>query len=96
MIQKWNTIAKPIFTTILISLCIATGFFVGTIWEDLQPHEHSAPIIKSPKNISIAINEANQMLIIDKKSGEYIVFTDSVGLTIFRMYAGKLYEAEKK
>jgi hypothetical protein len=34
------------------------------------------------------------MLIIDKKTGKYDMFADSVGLTIFRMYAGKIYQQQ--
>ena len=96
MLQKWNAITKPLISTLIVGLAICSGFLVGTVWEDLQPHKAAAPTIKSIQSVSIAINEANQMMIVDKKSGEYIIFTDSVGLTIFRMYAGKLYDAEKK
>lgn len=43
------------------------------------------------KNVSIAVNERNEMLVIDRKTGEYVTYQDSVGLAIFGMYAGRLY-----
>ena len=43
--------------------------------------------IKTPDNTSVAINEKNQLLLINKQTGEYILYSDSVGISIFNIYA---------
>jgi hypothetical protein len=37
--------------------------------------------------INLALDEHNHLLVIDKKSGNYTVYDDSVGVAIFKMYA---------
>ena len=49
---------------------------------------------KTLTEISIAINESDQLLIIDKQTGEYVVYQDSIGKTIFYLYANKMYKSE--
>jgi hypothetical protein len=50
-------------------------------WED----------IKKSDQTSVAINERGELLIIDRKTGDYTVFEGEVGQTIFQLYAAKVY-----
>ena len=40
---------------------------------------------------SIAVNERGEVMIIDRKTGSYEVYADSVGKMIFDLYAGRMY-----
>lgn len=86
---------KNVGNYVFILLVLTSGFFLGRVSHDILPKvEAPQPTVKQANEISIAINESNQMLIIDKKSGKYEMFADSIGLTIFRMYAGKIYQQQ--
>jgi hypothetical protein len=86
---------KNVANYVFILLVLTSGFFLGRVSHDILPKvEAPQPTVKQANEISIAINESNQMLIIDKKSGKYEMFADSIGLTIFRMYAGKIYQQQ--
>lgn len=87
---------KQILHYSLFILMLGIGIFIGYYSHKLNP----TPILKPnpyfqiyyPKDISIAINEQNDLLLITKKTGEYIIYSDSIGFTIFKMYANKIYK----
>lgn len=94
----WTKVVKALKNVanyVFILIVLTSGFFLGRVSHDILPKvEAPQPTVKQANEISIAINESNQMLIIDKKSGKYEMFADSIGLTIFRMYAGKIYQQQ--
>jgi hypothetical protein len=45
---------------------------------------------------SIALNEKGELLLIDRKTGDFIVYQDSVGISIFNHYAKDLQSSYKK
>lgn len=90
------TAAKKVANYTFLLLVLTSGFFIGRISHDILPKVESTPTMKFHKDISIAVNESNQMLIIDKKSGKYEMFEDSVGVTIFKMYANRIYSNQPK
>jgi len=53
-----------------------------------NPYAHAF----SPEEISIAVNESAELIMIERKTGKYIVYSDSIGQTIFGMYANRLHQ----
>jgi hypothetical protein len=92
--SKIMTTLKKVGSYTLILLALSSGFFLGRVSHEILPKVEAKPTVKQASDISIAINESNQMMVIDKKTGKYDMFADSVGITIFRMYAGKIYQEQ--
>ena len=42
------------------------------------------------KEVRIAIDSEDKLIIMDRKTGQYVIYSDSVGSAIFRMYAAKI------
>jgi hypothetical protein len=84
--------AKKIGNYLLIIGMLFIGIFIGRTSSNMFTEEVKIekPKIRGTNDISIAINESNDILLIDKSTGTYDMFTDSIGLTIFRMYAGRI------
>jgi hypothetical protein len=51
-----------------------------------NPYAHAF----SPKEISIAVNESRELIMIERATGDYIVYSDTIGQTIFEMYANRI------
>jgi hypothetical protein len=70
------------------------GFFIGYYYWVMMNKTHDSPLkrIKQMNTTSVAINERNELMIIDRANGNYVVYQDSVGMTIFTLYANKKYE----
>jgi len=94
-------LAKKIGGYVLISLLVILSFYAGRKTSSYPPRELAK--IKNPYShafdkheISIAVNENNELLLIEKKTGEYVLYSNSIGNTIFEMYANKIYNESKK
>lgn len=81
-------------------LIIVLAVFIGYIGSEIHTNyksklvEAPIPVVKTLTETSIAINERNEMLIINRADGTYQIYQDSVGITIFNMYAAKMYFAK--
>jgi len=47
-------------------------------------------ITKKIDKVSVAINERNELMIIDRTDGSYEIYQDSVGRCIFNLYANSI------
>jgi hypothetical protein len=78
---------------------LAIGFQIGRYVEKNQKSvkEETNPYSKafSPEEISIAVNEGNELILIERKTGKYIVYSDQIGMTIFKMYTNRIYQDAK-
>lgn len=54
----------------------------------VNPYTHAF----SPEEISIAVNESNELIMIERATGKYIVYSDKIGQTIFGMYANRIHQ----
>ena len=84
---------KPIFikflSLILILVSMAVSFFIGTQYDKINVKKN---IIKIRKDqVNIAIDENNHLIIIDNKTGDYIIYQDSIGQTIFKLYSKNIW-----
>ena len=77
---------------------LVIGFQIGRKVDSYQPKEVDMnPYSKafSPQEISIAVNEGNELILIERKTGKYIVYSDQIGMTIFKMYTNRIYQDAK-
>ena len=49
-----------------------------------------AKVTKTIGKVSVAINERNELMIIDRTNGNYEIYQDSVGRCIFNLYANSI------
>ena len=82
---------------VVIAVSIATsafklgGMYQASKKEDVKienPYAHAF----SPEEISIAVNESNELIMIERATGKYIVYSDKIGQTIFGMYANRIHQ----
>jgi hypothetical protein len=86
-------IVKPTLNVIVAASLGAALFQLGGIYQNHKsssikqnPYAHAF----SPKEISIAVNEGNELIMIERATGNYIVYSDTIGQTIFGMYANRI------
>lgn len=78
---------KTLFTIAVIVAALTIGFLSRDYYDKLT----TKPVeIKNSRNTSVALNEYNQLIIIDKQSNKYVIYTDTVGKNIFNMYINQI------
>jgi hypothetical protein len=83
----FNSAWKNIVFIFTISASLGIGFTIGYYYVKVNQSYVAKKEVKTPKNTSVAINENNQLIIIDKQTDTYQIYSDTVGMNVFKMYA---------
>jgi hypothetical protein len=94
--EKVMSLVKPTLNVIIIASLATAAFQLGSLYQlskkpDTKvenPYAHAF----SPEEISIAVNESNELIMIERATGKYIVYSDQIGQTIFGMYANRIHQ----
>lgn len=79
----------------LVVLAVASGYAISEIhhrYKESQIDPGSPMVTRKSSEISVAINERNELMLIDRRNGKYEIYQDSTGMQIFNLYANKLYK----
>ena len=87
---------KPTMNLIIVAAVGTLMFRLGIAYQNNKnketkvenPYAHAY----SPEEISIAVNESNELIMIERATGNYIVYSDQIGQTIFGMYANRIHQ----
>lgn len=97
--EKANKILKKLLDISLYVLGIVAAFVIGfycnqlTEFQASKSGKFSKPI--EATNISVAVTEHNELLIIDRNKQSIDVYSDTIGVSIFKAYANRIAEATK-
>lgn len=96
--EKLIEVGKKISHYGIVTALVLLSFYVGRKSSSYPPKEQTNAYSHAftPKEISIAVNESNELLLIEKKTGKYIVYSDEIGNTIFKMYMNRIYAKTKE
>lgn len=95
--EKVMNLLKPTMNVIIVAAVGTLMFRLGAAYQSHEnkeiskvenPYAHAF----SPEEISIAVNESNELIMIERATGKYIVYSDAIGQTIFGMYANRIHQ----
>lgn len=78
----------------IITVVVIAAFFLGKFYESFQNRNDIEKVVMTKierGDVNIAIDENNHLVIIDKKSGDYVIYQDSIGNSIFKLYAKNIW-----
>lgn len=87
---------KKVLNYAFIVGVLVGGFALGRWTADFPPKVEASTNpynnVYSSTKVSIAVNEANELMLIDRNTGKYQMYSDSVGMSIFKMYSNRIYQ----
>jgi hypothetical protein len=89
--EKIKLIIKSAFIYVVILSTTTASFFVGRYYQRIntKPKKHKiSSILKN--DIVLAVDENNNLILIEKSTGDYTILQDSIGKSIFNIYANKI------
>jgi hypothetical protein len=91
--EKFKKALKHISFYTLISISFIGGVSIGYYYDFIKTSYIKQTQVVSVKKqqIKLAIDENNNLLIIKKSDGSYIVYQDSIGYMIFNLYAKNIW-----
>jgi hypothetical protein len=93
--EKLMEIGKKTLNYVVVAGLVTASFGIGNYMGKNQsikkevatnPYAHAY----SPEEISIAVNESSELIMIERATGKYIVYSDQIGQTIFSMYVSRI------
>jgi RPA family protein len=93
--EKLIAVSKQAINYVVVVGLITASFGIGNYMGKNQsikkevatnPYAHAF----SPEEISIAVNESSELIMIERTTGKYIVYSDEIGKTIFSMYVNRI------
>lgn len=85
---------KNIMVYGIIIISVIASFIVGDTYRKLTtkpitPKTEMERVRK--KDVTLAIDESHHLIIINNNTGDYTVYQDSIGKTIFKLYAANVW-----
>ncbi len=93
--SKVKMLANHVGKIGIIVIAISVGFFAGELYyKSKDTSEKKLPMdlkeVHTLKQTSIAINERDELLIIDRQGGSYEIYDSQVGKVVFKLYAAQM------
>jgi|LakMenEpi03Aug12_release.lakeMendotaPanAssembly.Ray.scaffolds.fasta_scaffold03660_12 hypothetical protein len=94
-LESVKIVLKKIFYYFVFIISFVLTYYLGFFSKKMQMFNESKPPYTTiyKKNVTLAMDEYDNLLIIDKLTGNYVLYEDSVGKSIFIMYANKVSTA---
>ena len=91
--EKIGQVMKQVSFYAVITISLIDGFSIGYYYDLVKESRKKEPKFVSVRksDIKLAIDENNNLLIIRESDGSYTVYQDSVGYTIFGLYAKNIW-----
>lgn len=88
--EKFKVGFTRFMNIIIVSTTLIAGFGLGYYFQELKVKPKAVNETILNKEVRIAIDSEDKLIIMDRKTGQYIIYSDSVGNAIFKMYAAKI------
>lgn len=89
-----KSIIKNVIVYGIVIISVIASFIIGFTYHKLtsKPITTKKEIVKVRKSdVTIAIDESRHLIIINNNTGDYTVYQDSIGSTIFKLYATNVW-----
>ena len=96
--EKVMSLTKQFFKNVMVYgiviISVIASFIVGYAYRKLTtktivPKTEMERVRK--KDVTLAIDESHHLIIINNNTGDYTVYQDSIGKTIFKLYAENVW-----
>jgi hypothetical protein len=74
----------------IVAATLIAGFGLGYYFNELKMKPQSVNETILNKEVRIAVDSEDKLILMDRKTGSYVIYSDSVGRIIFKMYAQKI------
>lgn len=88
-----RTVVKGTMIYGIIIISVIASFIVGYTYHKLNhkvPDEKNMVKVKK-SDVTIAIDEHHRLIVINNETGDYTIYQDSIGKSIFKIYAANVW-----
>jgi hypothetical protein len=90
--QKLKVFFARLVNIIIVAATLAAGIAVGYYSREIRGKSDVISETILQNEIRIAVDSEDKLILMDRKTGHYTIYSDSIGKTIFHIYAKKIVE----
>jgi hypothetical protein len=91
MLKRVIPIVKEVFIYVVLISLVITSFFIGRYSHTIAHNPNNRKISRVMKqDVILAVDEYENLILIEKSNGDYTILQDSIGKTIFNIYANRV------
>ena len=88
--DKLKVIFNRFINVAIVAATLIGGFGLGYYFNELKMKPKAVNETILNREVRIAIDSEDKLIMMDRKTGSYTIYSDSVGRIIFKMYASKI------
>ena len=88
--EKFKAVFARFMNITIVASTLIAGFGLGYYFNELKMKPKAVNETILNKEVRIAIDSESKLIVMDRKTGQYVIYSDSVGKAIFNMYATKI------
>ena len=88
--DKLKVIFNRFMNVAIVTATLIGGFGLGYYFNELKMKPKAVNETILNKEVRIAIDSEDKLIMMDRKTGSYTIYSDSIGRIIFKMYASKI------
>ena len=96
IITKISGFFKNLGKVLLFVIAVCFGYGACELYHFTKRDPEVAKHPQTIRQTSVAINERGELMLINRKSGDYNIYQDSVGEAIFNLYASQIKNKYEK
>jgi len=89
--EKEKTETSKFSTYVILFVTLALGFTIGYYYNIFSALKSKTQKEVKKSSINLAVDQYGNLLMIDNTTGEYTIYEDSVGQSIFNLYARNIF-----
>lgn len=98
--EQLKQLGKKVLNILIAGLVVGCAFFAGfyiasikTTLVEAKSQVNQLNDVKTLKDVSVAIDNSDNIIMLNKLDGTYTLYSDSVGTAIFKLYVGKIVKS---
>ena len=88
--EKFKAAFSRFMNVTIVASTLIAGFGLGYYFQELKMKPQAVNETILNKEVRIAIDSEDKLIMMDRKTGSYTIYSDSIGQIIFKMYASKI------
>jgi len=99
-IQKITKAVKSVGNWFMIAITALSAFFLGYYYPKIKQtivgEQKTLIVPKTSAQITISVTDRGELMVMDRGTGKFEIYEESVGLNVFKAYGNKITQSPGK
>lgn len=99
-IQKITKAVKSVGNWFLVGITALSAFFLGYYYPKIKQtivgEQKTLIVPKTSSQITVSVTDRGELMLMDRRTGNFEIYEETVGLNVFKSYGSKITQGSGK